>query len=192
MTGASAKERYDPRVSNMPPPPAASPAWQPVAPPAPSKPSRLLGSVSLGIALVATGIAIGAWLRPVPKYQPPPAPTYSAQQVADAKAKVCAAYAKVRRALNVAGARDNTNDPATSLVVATSSRQALEVGSRYLLSELAEEPATASELAAAVRNLAEVYQELTINYLADAEDSEINPLRQAAMEPTSVIDENCK
>ena len=50
--------------------------------------------MSLGIALLAIGVAIGAWFRPLPKNEPPPAPTYSSQQVADAKAKVCAAYAK--------------------------------------------------------------------------------------------------
>jgi hypothetical protein len=148
--------------------------------------------MSLGIALLAIGVAIGAWFRPLPKNEPPPAPTYSSQQVADAKAKVCAAYGKVREALAVAGARGGSNDPTASLAIATGSRQALDVGSRYLLAALAHEPATASELVTAVRKLADLYQELTINYLADASDSEVAPLRRAADEPTSAIDGICR
>lgn len=147
--------------------------------------------MSLAIALVAIGVAIGAWFRPMPKNEPPAAPTYSSQQVADAKAKVCAAYARVRAALAVAGARDGSSDPTVSLIVATSSRQALDVGSRYLLSKIAEEPAAAPELAKAVHQLANIYQELTIGYLADAGDSEIVPLRRSAEEPTSKIDGLC-
>jgi hypothetical protein len=112
--------------------------------------------------------------------------------VADAKAKVCAAYGKVREALAVAGARGGSSDPTASLAIATSSRQALDVGSRYLISALAHEPATASELATAVRKLADLYQELTVKYLAEASDSEVASLRRAAEEPTSAIDGICR
>ncbi|ORA11151.1 hypothetical protein BST16_20160 [Mycobacterium asiaticum DSM 44297] len=148
--------------------------------------------VSLGIALLAIGVALGAWLRPLPKNEPPPAPTYTSQQVADAKVKVCAAYAKVREALTVAGARGSSNDPTVSLAIATASRQALDVGSRYLLTTLTQERATASELASATRALANLYQELTVSYLADKSDTDIAQLRQAAEAPTATIDKICK
>ena len=56
--------------------------------------------VMLLVTLVAVGAAVAAWLRPIPHntYATPPAPTYSEQQVADAKSKVCAAFAKVKNA----------------------------------------------------------------------------------------------
>jgi hypothetical protein len=76
--------------------------------------------------------------------------------------------------------------------VATASRQALDVGSRYLLTKLTEEPATNPDLATAVRKLADIYQEITVSYLANAGDSEINPLRQEAEQPTAAIDDLCK
>lgn len=60
------------------------------------------------IALFATlAIAIVGWFRPVPAKQPaaPTPQTYSSQQVADAKTSICAAYQKVRKAGDLAGAR---------------------------------------------------------------------------------------
>jgi hypothetical protein len=141
--------------------------------------------------LVTLAVAIVGWFRPVPA-KPPPAPVYSSQQVADAKAKVCAAYKQVRKALDAAGAREVGNDPTASLAVATASRQALDAGSRYLLTKLTEEPATNPDLATAVRKLADIYQEITVSYLANASDSEINPLRQEAEQPTAAIDDLCK
>lgn len=150
---------------------------------------------ALLIALAALGVATGSWFRPSSENKPTPAPssmTYSQQQIADSKASVCDAYKQVRRALDAAGARNGGSDPTAGLAVATASRQALDAGSRYLLTKLAEEPATNPDLAAAVRKLADLYQQITISYLADASDSEINPLRQAAEQPTATIDGFCK
>jgi NH3-dependent NAD+ synthetase len=149
---------------------------------------RLLLSVVL---LTILGVAIAGWFRPA-QYQPPPPPRFTDQQVAEAKTKVCAAYRQVRQALNVAGARNGGADPTATLAVATSSRQALDAGSRYLLSRLAEEPATNADLVKAVRQLACVYEELTISYLADASDADIDKLRKEAERPTSEIDGLCK
>lgn len=179
-------------MSNVPPPQPVPPPWPVVASPL-RPPSRWPALVSLVIALVAIGVAIAAWLRPIPApYKPPPAPTYSSQQVADAKGKVCAAYAKVHQAFAVVGARDGGDDPTAGLAVATSSRQALEVGSRYLLSKLAAEPATDAELAEAMHSIAEAYQELAISYLADARDSDVEPTRQSVDRLSSKIDGLCK
>lgn len=146
----------------------------------------------LVVALLATaGVAIAGWMRPAAAKPPPPA-AYSNQQVADAKSKVCAAYLLVRRALDVAGARDDSGDATASLIVSTASRQTLEVGGRYLLTKLAAEPATNPDLATAVRKLADLYQQITVSYLADINESEITPLRQAADQPTATIDGFCK
>jgi hypothetical protein len=58
----------------------------------------LRGGLSLfmfAITLVAVGAAVAAWLRPLPEKSATPSEvTFSAQQVADAKANVCAAYWK--------------------------------------------------------------------------------------------------
>lgn len=188
LTGEFLQERYYPRVSNVPPLQPPTPQWQPAA----SRPPRGLAMVSVGIALVAVGIAIGAWFRPPPKNEPPPAPTYSSQEVADAKSKVCAAYGLVRKALAATGSRDGGADPTAILAVATSSRQALEVGSRYISSTLQEAPATAVDLAESVRKLAGLYQAIAINYLAEVDESEIEPLRRAAEQPSLDIDRLCK
>ncbi|MDT5224992.1 MAG: hypothetical protein QOG19_2399, partial [Mycobacterium sp.] len=110
--------------------------------------------MSLGIALLAIGVAIGPWFRPLPKNEPPPAPTYSSQQVADAKAKVCAAYGKVHRALILSADRNGGSDTTAILAVATSGRQVLDAGSRYLMTKLSESPATPRDLDTAMRKLA--------------------------------------
>lgn len=188
LTGGFSQERYYPRVSNMTPPPA----WQPAPPSANSRVSRGLTILSLGIALLAIGIAIGAWFRPLPKNEPAPAPTYSSQQVADAKSKVCAAYLLVRKALAVTGSRDGGTDSIATLAVATSSRQALAVGSRYLSSQLDEAPATAADLAIAVRKLVGLYQKIAISYLAEIDEAEIDPLRREAEQPSLDIDRLCR
>ncbi|KLO26665.1 hypothetical protein ABH37_17585 [Mycobacterium haemophilum] len=147
----------------------------------------------LVVALLMTlAVAIGGWFRPVPGNKPPPAPTYTDQQIAEAKSKVCAAYAQVRKAGDVAGARNTGNDPTAVLAVATSTRQVLEVGSRYLMTKLAELPAISPDLAAAVRQLASIYQQLAIDYLAEANDSELDPLVRAGNEAHSTIEGLCK
>jgi hypothetical protein len=174
---------YYRNVSNLPfpPQPSGPPPWPP-PPPDSGRSPQLLVIASLVIALIALGVAI---LSPSP-------PTYSEQQVAAAKTDVCAAYHQVRKALDAAGARNGGNEPTTSLAVATASRQALDAGSRYLLTKLAEDPAANPDLANAVRKLADIYQQITIGYLADASDAEMEPLRQAADQPTATIDGLCK
>ncbi|WP_139331225.1 hypothetical protein [Mycobacterium sp. IS-1264] len=147
------------------------------------------------VALLALGVAIASLFRPFPannQSSPPPTTSYNDQQIAAAKSNVCATYQQVRRALDVAGARNGSSDSTATLAVATASRQALDAGSRYLLTKLAEQPATTPELATAVRKLADLYQEITVSYLADVSDSELNPLRQAVEQPTATIDRCCK
>jgi hypothetical protein len=116
------------------------------------------------ITLVAVAAAVAAWLRPMPeaKSPAPSAPTFSAQQVADSKSKVCAAYAKIHRAVDVNAPRNGGNDPTSQLAVATNMRQIYVVGSAYLLTELADEPATPSDLAATTGKVARLLQVLTI------------------------------
>jgi hypothetical protein len=72
----------------------------------------------------------------------------------------------VSHALDLADGRGGgSSDPTAQLAVATSTRQVLDAGSRYLLTKLAEEPATAPELARAVKKQADSYQQVSIYYL---------------------------
>jgi hypothetical protein len=152
--------------------------------------------VAFGIGLMAVGaIAVGAWFRPLPENKrasPPPAPTYTSQQIADAKAALCTAFDKVHHAVAANNSRSGGNDPTAVIAVATSGRQALEVGGRYLLTKLAEHPATPAGLANEIRIMAGIYQELTVDYLAEASTSETDPLLRAGDETTLAIEGLCK
>jgi hypothetical protein len=146
----------------------------------------------LAIALIALAVAIGAWLRPLADSKPPAAPTYTESQVVEAKTNVCAAFDIVHQAIVVTNQRDRGVDPTSVLAVATSARQAAYAGSGYLDTTLAAEPATPPDLAAAIRKLTNVFQKLTIDYLAEVADTELEPLLRAADEATLRIGQLCK
>lgn len=139
------------RMSNTAPPPAFPPGPSAQMPWPPRGPARWPIAVMCAITLVAVAAAIAAWLRPMAeaKSAAPSAPTFSAQQVTDAKSNVCAAYAKIHQALDVNAPRNGGSDPTAQLAVATNMRQIYVVGSAYLVTKLADEPATPSDLAAA-------------------------------------------
>ena len=124
--------------------------------------------VMLLITLVAVGAAIAAWVRPIPHNTSaiPAAPVYSEQQVADAKAKVCAAYAKVGHVADMNAGRTGGNDPTAQLAVAVNERQVFVAGGAYLVTTLSEEPAAPAELVASVRKLTDLYQVIVLNGLA--------------------------
>jgi hypothetical protein len=179
-------------MSTLPPAPPAPgpPPWPQVAP---SRPQRWPVFASLVVALVAVGLAIGSWFRPLPCGKAPPTPAYTNQQTADAKATVCAAFAKVDHALDIS-ARNTGDDPATKLAVATSGRQVLDAGSRYLLTKLAEEPAAPSDVTNEVRKFADSSQELVIGYLDGLtnSDADLQPWLRAGDETTLTIRRLCK
>jgi hypothetical protein len=147
--------------------------------------------VMLVITLVAVGAAVAAWLRPIPQApaSAPPKPTYSAQQVAEAKSKVCAAFEKLWHVLQVNSTRNGGDDPTAQLVVAVNERQIYVSGSAYLLTTVSDEPATPPELAAAVSQLAKLYQVITLNFLASEAS---RPERIAADQAASTIQRLCK
>jgi hypothetical protein len=188
--------RYAHRVSNPPfPPPSPTPAQWPTSPVAPKRPSRSLAIASIAIALVALGVAIGSWFRPIPDGKPSPAPsasTFTDQQIAAAKTKVCAIYQKVHQAVLVNTGRSGGTDQTAVLGLAANARIALYNGGDYLLRTLADEPATPSDLVAAVRKLANSYQELAIGYMAEASQSETDSSLHAGDEPNSTLSGICK
>lgn len=184
-------------MSDLPPTviPDPSQHWGAPPPIASGRPARWPTLITLMIAL--TGVAIGfvGWFRPVAQHdQPPPKPTYSDQQAAEAKSNVCAAFAKVDRALDVLNAHHPSGDPTSILAVATSTRQVLEVSSRYLLTKLTEQPATPTELAKQVREFADSSQELVVGYLdgLTVSDAELQPSLHTGDETTLTIRGLCK
>ena len=201
----NADERYHRCMSETPPtghpsapgpagfPPGFPPAspWGPPGPVALNRPARSPVFVMLLITLVAVGAAVAAWLRPIP-HSPsaaPAAPSYSEQQVADAKANVCAAYGKVQTALAANAARSGGDDPTAQLAVAINARQVYVASSAYLFATLAGEPAAPSDLIAAARKLANLFQVLTLDGLAAEPNVQGH---DAADQTLATIQELCK
>jgi hypothetical protein len=120
------------------------------------------------------------------------APTYTEQQVADAKVNVCAAFEKAHHALVVAGGRNFGEDQVAKQVVAQGGWEALTTGSDYLLTTLAEEPTTPADLAQAVRKLAKIYQMLALNYISDVSRSEQDSVLRTGDDTTLTIERLCK
>jgi hypothetical protein len=150
----------------------------------------------VAITLVA-GVAIVGWLRPLQNHKPPPAPAapiYSDEQTANAKAHMCAAFGQVDHALELAYARNGGSDPTAQLAVATSVQLALDAGSRYLATTLAEEPATPPQLSAAVRKQTNAYQKALIGFLngLTVSDPTQQPTVSASDEATMTIRRLCK
>ena len=190
--GASAP---DPGQRWSPPPPAGSAPSVQMPPPAPmafGRPARWPTFTALAIALVALAVGIAALFRSTPHNDhAPPTPTYTQQQIADAKAKVCASVGKFNRAVSVNNALPRGSDP---VVAAVNSRQIFDVFSRYLLATLAEEPATPADLANAVREEASTLEEAVIGYedgLSNS-DSDMRPIMDASSAAADKIQQLCK
>jgi hypothetical protein len=185
----------DPRQHWGSPPLASSyPSVQ--APPIPAtalgRPARWPTFAGLAIALIALAVGLVGWFRPVPHTNPPPSkPTYTDQQTADAKAKACGAVEKFDRAVTVGNSLPRDSD---TLVTAINSRQIFDVFSRHLLATLAEEPATPTDLANAVREEASTLEEVVIAYqdgLSNS-DPELKPALDASSAAANTIQQLCK
>lgn len=190
-------------MSDMPPagPPPLGPAgfrpapvppgpWPPMMPM--RRPSRWPTIAALLFSLAALGISLGAWLRPIPEPRPPAAaeaPTFTDQQVADAKAKVCDAYAKVRRAVDANWTRTGGENSTDQLAVAVNMRQVYIAGSVFMLKALDGEPAAPQNLSAAVRELSGLYQVIALDGLASDESV---PAHDSANEAGVTIESLCR
>jgi TRAP-type uncharacterized transport system substrate-binding protein len=145
----------------------------------------------LSIALVVTlVVAVVGWFRPLqPK---PPAPTaYTSQQATDAKTKVCAAYEKVHNAIKASTSRDRGSDPNAQLLFAINGQQALLTGSVCLRTILSQQPATPNDVANAIRQLTNIFQELVVEYQNNLTDAEEAPTVHATDEVTLNIERLC-
>jgi hypothetical protein len=136
-------------------------------------------------ATLAVGLAVGVvgggiiYLRESRSTSSSPGATFSDQQVSTAKDQVWRVYDDVHKEITTNSARDQGTDPIQQLAVTATIRQAFLAGSTYLLTTLSEQPATPSELAKPLRQLAIAYQEVTIGYLNGKTNSELEPTLRA-------------
>jgi hypothetical protein len=183
-----------------PPPPAAlTPSGQsPLGPPTAfgGRPPRWPAFTALAVALIGLAVGLAGWFRPAPyNDQPPPKPTYTDQQIASAKANVCAAFGKIEDAVNLSdNERASSGDRTAQLAAAALARQVLDFGSRYLLARLAEEPATPADLASAIRQEANAFQDLFVGYIdgISISDAALQPAENANHEARTTIQRLCK
>jgi hypothetical protein len=151
------------------PPTDPGPHWGPSPPTNFGRPLRWPTFVTLAIALIGVAVGFVGWFRPAwHPNQPPPRPTYTQQQIADAKAGVCAAFKQVDHAVDLVQAQVGSTDHATQVGVAALTEILLDFGNRYLLTTLDGQPATPSDLATTVRTKANAFQQMLLNYLWDS------------------------
>jgi hypothetical protein len=146
---------------------------------------------SLAIALVALGVAIGAWVRPLPDSNPPAEPAsaiYTDQQAANAKADICAAFEKVRTSVRLQVGANAGDDPVLKQAVAANARLSLIGGAYYLQIRL--DPATPPPVAIAIRELSDILLELGVNALAGSTNDQL--LEQQADAKFNQLAELCK
>lgn len=170
---------------------AAEPDDERPIPPAQSTPRSpwRWATVALAvIAIAATAVAVWALMRPPSDSASAP----STQEVADAKARACEAYVKVRTAVALQTQAEVGTDPVAAQAVAANARLAMSVGSQHLVDNLS--PAVPTELAGLLRTLATDLQNLTINALAgtaDTEEGQVARLKDLEANSTKIV-ELCK
>jgi hypothetical protein len=165
--GASGFPAAPEAMGHYPAPPGAPP-W----PPAPSQPSRLLTFSALAIALIATGLAIVGWFRPTlpPASAPAASPTYTEQQISEAKTRACKAFETVDKGVTLQTNGEASSDPAMAKAQGANARLATISGGWYLKARL--DPATPAELSTAIQHLSEVLLDLGASYEAGVKDDD--------------------
>jgi hypothetical protein len=151
--------------------------------------SRWIAPAGLAAGVVALTLTLVQWFHPSSHGHG--SPSFSDQQIKNAKTSVCGAYTSVHRAVakNTHLEAPADGDP---LAVATSARLALYGGGSYLRDRLAKEPATPEDLAKAVDSLATTLEDLGVGYLAGAPAFTLDPLRHNLDGQLVDIDGRCK
>ena len=133
---------------------------------------RILLPITLVVAIVAAGLSGWLLIRQA-QDGTPNSPKYSDAQRADAKQKICAAAAAVRKGVSL-----NTNlqppggpeDVTGALAVAANARISLYGGGQYLLARV--DPATPPELADAVKKFGNLLMDIGASATAGQQNSE--------------------
>lgn len=138
--------------------------------------ARWIAPVALAIAVVAVGVAIWALMSAGRD----DSPRYSDQQIADARARACAAHQTVRAAVAIQTHTDLGPEATSVAAVAAGSRLAMSAGATYLLDHL--DPATPAELADTARAFASGLQDVSMYAQAGVgqdDPAQANRLRDA-------------
>jgi hypothetical protein len=176
----------------------AAPAAAPVAAPATSHAARTsklpfwLAVAALVLAIL--GVAGAAYGYFYPNESALAAGKYSDQQRNDAKKKICETFKIVDRAVvrNSHLKNPDNGGPIGALSIATAQRFAFYDGGDFLRDRVASEPATPKDLADNANSLGTQLEELSIGYLAGAQDFAQDELRQNLDDKIKKIVELCK
>ncbi|HEY1840901.1 MAG TPA: hypothetical protein VGG53_11880 [Mycobacterium sp.] len=158
----------------------------------PSKFSRWATWAALALAIIAvTGAALGYFF---PNKSATAAGKYTDQQHNDAKKHTCEVFKIVDRAVvrNSHLKNPENGGPIGALSVATAQRFAFYDGGAFLRDRVAAEPATPQDLADNANALGTQLEELSIGYLAGAQDFAQDELRQNLDDKIKKIVEICK
>lgn len=156
--------------------------------------SRLTSLAALVIAVIAATLAIVGWFFPHKSASSSSAPTYSDQQIKDAKTHICTAFMLVDRAVvkNTHLKNPPEGGPVGQFSVATSARLALYGGGAYLRDQLNINPAAPADLAKSANALSTTLQELGIGYLASSPEFTQTSLRQNLDAQVKATAQQCK
>ncbi len=158
----------------------------------PSKFAKWATIAALVLAILAlAGAAYGYFY---PNESAAAAGKYSDQQRNDAKKHICETFKIVDRAVvrNSRLKNPENGGPIGALSVATAQRFAFYDGGDFLRDRVAAEPATPKDLADNANSLGTQLEELSIGYLAGAQDFAQDELRQNLDDKIKKIVEICK
>jgi hypothetical protein len=159
---------------------------------APSRFAKWGTIAALVLAILAVaGAAYGYFF---PNESATAAGKYTDQQRSDAKKHICETFKIVDRAVvrNSHLKNPDNGGPIGALSVATAQRFAFYDGGAFLRDRVAAEPATPKELADNANALGTQLEELSIGYLAGAQDFAQDELRQNLDDKIKKIVELCK
>jgi hypothetical protein len=180
---------------------AAAPADQPLpeaeaknSPSAPraSKLPLWIAVAASVLAVVATSVAVVGWFYPHKSASS--APTYTDQQVKDAKKHMCETFRLVDHEVVRNSRLKNPPDggPIGALSVASAARLAFYSGGAFLRDRVSQEPATPPDLAKSLNAMASNLEELAIGYLAGSAEFAMDELRQSLDDKIKATIEMCK
>jgi hypothetical protein len=182
--------------------PVAEPATTPAAAPAATTPTSHAADRSkfakwgtiAALVLAILALAGAAYGYFYPNESAAAAGKYSDQQRNDAKKHICETFKIVDRAVvrNSHLKNPENGGPIGALSVATAQRFAFYDGGDFLRDRVAAEPATPKDLADNANSLGTQLEELSIGYLAGAQDFAQDELRQNLDDKIKKIVEICK
>jgi hypothetical protein len=154
--------------------------------------SRWLAPIALVLAVIAIAGAAVGWFYPHKSASS--TPTYSDQQIKDAKKHMCETFMLVDHEVvrNSRLKNPENGGPIGALSVATAARLAFYSGGAFLKDRVAQEPATPPDLAKSLNALASNLEELAIGYLAGSAEFAQDELRQSLDDKIKATIELCK